>query len=273
MPKLNTNNYEVQDFLLEVGKYFVTKFHVDGYRLDVANEVSHNFWTYFKHELRRLDKDLILIGEIWTNSYKYLSSNEFDSVMNYAFLNACKLFFVDKTDDAEAFKNRLENNLMRYDENTNYNMLNLIDSHDTPRFYDYMKPNKDAYLLAELVLVTHIGIPMIYYGDEIFMDGSYDPANRKGMEWDSSIYKTCYFELFNSILNLRKINAFAHGDMKLSSENKLFILERFDENEHYKVVINNTKDIVEYNKKGKIILSNNFNDSYLLPYSFVVIKE
>ena len=273
MPKLNTNNYEVQEYLLKVGKYFINKFNVDGYRLDVANEVSHNFWLKFKHELRILKKDIILIGEIWTNSYKYLHVNEFDSVMNYAFLNACKDYYARRIIDTEEFKNRLENNLMRYDTNTNYNLLNLIDSHDTPRFYEFLKPNKDLYLLAVLTLISFVGIPMIYYGAEIFMEGGSDPDNRRGMRWDKLNLEDNKIKILKEIYNLRNIEAFRTGEMSLKAENDLLIINRFNKEESYKVIINNSNKVVQYKTKDKIILKNNYLDNNLVQSSFLVIKE
>ena len=82
MPKLNTDNKEVQDYLINVGKYYIEKFDIDGWRLDVSDEVSHTFWKKFRNELKSLGKEIILIGENWHDANKFLQGDEFDSIMN-----------------------------------------------------------------------------------------------------------------------------------------------------------------------------------------------
>lgn len=271
MPKLNSNNFDEQDYFVGVGKYFITEFGVDGYRLDVANEVSHTFWRYFKHELRRVKKDVILIGENWTNASSFLSASEFDSVMNYPFLVACKYFYVQKKFSALDFANRLNTLLVRYTDNSNKVMLNLLDSHDTERFYNFIKPNKELYLLAYLTLISYTGMPMIYYGDEIFMEGGTDPDNRRGMEWDSNEFGSKENQLFADITKLRKHEAFKTGDIKVTSKDDLVIIERFNSEESYQVIINNSGKDHKIDAKN-VLLSNNFDSNTIHNLGFVVMK-
>lgn len=272
MPKLNSNNYDEMDYFVEVGKHFIEKFGVDGYRLDVANEVSHVFWEHFKFELRKIKPDIILIGECWNNASSYLKSNEFESVMNYPFFFTCKDFFVTKYIDAKVFSERLGGLLMRYPEGNDRLMLNLLDSHDIERFYNLCKPNKNLYLLAILTLIGYVGCPMIYYGDEIFMEGSTDPDNRRPMLWDSKEFDGKYYEIFKNIVLLRKIDAFKKGEIKLSYIGSLFLMQRIYKNVTYTIVINNSDKEVSYKTNGKIILQNNYKDNILGAYGFVVFK-
>lgn len=72
MPRLNTSNIEVQDYLIKVGKYWIEEFGIDGWRLDVSDEVSHDFWRRFRKEIKSIDKDVVLIGENWHNAASYL---------------------------------------------------------------------------------------------------------------------------------------------------------------------------------------------------------
>lgn len=271
MPKLNSNDFSEQEYFAKVGQYFITEFNVDGYRLDVANEVSHSFWRYFKHEVRKVKSDIILIGENWTDATSFISPSELDTVMNYPFLLASKYFFVDKKYDASQYANRLNTLLARYTDNTNRIMLNMLDSHDTIRFYDFVKPNKNLYLLAFLSLISYLGMPMIYYGDEIFMEGESDPDNRRGMKWDSSEFKSQEHDVFLKILKLRKINAFRNGDIKVYSKDNLFYIERKDEKETYLIIFNNTNS--SYNiETGNVVLSNNYTNGILSEYGFIVKK-
>lgn len=272
MPKLNSNNYQEQDYFVEVGKYFIEKYHIDGYRLDVANEVSHDFWINFKRELLKIKPDIILIGECWYNSHSYLRANEFESVMNYPFLNQTADFYISKKIDAKMYADKLNGLLMRYQENSNKMMLNLLDCHDTERFFNRLE-SKDVYLLAVVTLIMHVGWPLLYYGNEIFMKGGGDPFNRKGMEWESAEFNSKYHQLFKDIIHLRKNKVVREGQMKIYALDELFVIERFLANKKMTLLINNTDRQIKYPLKKKIILSNNYLDELLLPYSFVVYLD
>ena len=93
MPKLNTQNPEVKEYLLEVGRYWVREFNIDGWRLDVANEVDHSFWRDFRSAVKEIKPDLYILGEIWHDSMPWLRGDQFDAVMNYPFTNAAIDFF------------------------------------------------------------------------------------------------------------------------------------------------------------------------------------
>ncbi len=93
MPKLNTEHPEVKEYLLNVGRYWVEEFDIDGWRLDVANEVDHQFWREFRHAVKAIKPDLYILGEIWHDSMPWLRGDQFDAVMNYPFTtNILKLF-------------------------------------------------------------------------------------------------------------------------------------------------------------------------------------
>ena len=95
MPKLNTNNPEVADYLIGVCKDWV-KLGIDGIRFDVGNEVSHAFLKKMGLELKAIKSDLFLLGEIWHRSLPWLLGDEYDSIMNFQFLNSVNDFYVDK---------------------------------------------------------------------------------------------------------------------------------------------------------------------------------
>ena len=83
MPKLNTQNPEVQRYLLDIASYWIREFDIDGWRLDVANEIDHDFWRAFAQQVRSIKPDLYILGEIWHNSQPWLAGDQFDAVMNY----------------------------------------------------------------------------------------------------------------------------------------------------------------------------------------------
>lgn len=275
MPKLNSSNPEVQAYFAEVGKYYLTKYQVDGYRLDVANEVSHDFWINFKREIRKVDPNVILIGENWDNAHAFLNNSEFESVMNYGFYTICWDYFIHHMLTHQQFVDRLNWLLTRYKDGNNRMMLNLLDSHDTPRFFNYLDGNKDLYLNAIAIEIAYMGWPMIYYGNEIFMTGAGDPFNRKGMEWDSKEFEGPYHQLFKEIVHLRKIDAFRKGDINISNENGLVVIERFLDDASYSLITNNTDHQMDLSLDKEIILNKGYSEKehILNKYSFVVVKN
>ena len=277
MPKLNGNNKDVQAYCIEVAKHYLKEADVDGYRLDVSNELPHSFWIEFKKEVKKEKEDIFLIGECWYNAYSFLNSLEWDSSMNYASLFAAKEYFVNHTLSTKEFVYKLNSILVRYKENTNKMLLNLLDSHDISRFYEYLKPNKNLYLLSELFLISYIGLPMIYYGDEIFMEGGNDPFNRKGMEWGSREFNSIEFSLLKKIFALRKLDSFKKGEMELEEKDGLLYIRRVYEDEKVTVVLNNsTEEKVVENidiNNTKVVLSNHYEKSVLSAYGFLVLKD
>ena len=96
MPKLNTSNREVQLYFADVGTYWIKKYHVDGWRLDVANEISREFWRTFRKAVKTADADAVLIGEIWENAQSWLKGDAFDSTMNYEFRRICMDYLTEE---------------------------------------------------------------------------------------------------------------------------------------------------------------------------------
>lgn len=96
MPKLNTANPEVQKYLLDIATYWIKEFDIDGWRLDVANEVDHHFWKKFREAVTEIKPDIYILGEIWHSSQAWLQGDEFHAVMNYAFTDSIKDYFAKK---------------------------------------------------------------------------------------------------------------------------------------------------------------------------------
>ncbi len=186
-----------------VTEYWITK-GMDGWRLDVANEVSDETWQQFRASVKALDSDAVIIGEIWDDATKYLMGDMYDSVMNYQFRNAVTNFA--KGTSAEDTTKVMEKIRERYPEEAFYAMMNLVGSHDTTRILSYLdgipddragatmatafptyattsQTAKDRQYLVAFLQFTYAGAPTIYYGDEIGMVGADDPDDRRAFEW------------------------------------------------------------------------------------------
>lgn len=197
---------------------------IDGWRLDVADQVHHNFWKEWRGLVKSINPEAYITGEIIDTPEKlkpYLEGDEFDAVMNYNFAFLASEFFVNEKTGLQVseFDSALQNLLGSFRHDVNLSMQNLLGSHDTHRassrivnrdqgsfldkqyFFDKTKaynesfntgkPSEDEYDILKLMVIfqmTFPGAPMVYYGDEVGMWGAHDPCCRKPMIWEDISY-------------------------------------------------------------------------------------
>lgn len=279
MPKLNTENPEVREYLLNVARYWVEEFDIDGWRLDVANEVDHSFWREFRTAVKSVKPEAYILGEIWHDSMSWLQGDQFDAVMNYPFTNAALDFVAKEAIDAKVFAEKMTSVLHMYPENVNEAAFNLLGSHDTKRVLTFCDENKDKMKLLFLLMLTFKGTPCIYYGDEIGMTGGMDPGCRKCMEWDEEKQDKDLFGHIQSLLSLRKeFKVLANeGEMKfLTAEGKTLAFERSNEEESVLVLINAGETVAELSvnmtEGFEKIFGHDFTGS-LPPYGFSMFRK
>jgi glycosidase len=212
---------------------------IDGYRLDVAELLPVDFLREFRIEVRTINPDAYIIGEIWWKKWPeelmapnaFLQGDMFDAIMNYRWYNSARQFFADAPESIKPseFVKLLEDKLNGIDINRSQAMMNLISSHDSPRastsLYNkgkykyqvkpYDNPNykidkPDAYTekIQKMLLIhqfTYIGAPHIWYGDEVGMWGADDPDTRKPMVWDDIKYEDENTHPFNQPRKVDKV--------------------------------------------------------------------
>lgn len=242
MPKLNTANEEVQDFLLEIAIYWIREADIDGWRLDVSDEVSHGFWRRFRKAVKKEKPDSVIIGENWHDAYAYLMGDQYDSIMNYAFTKACLDYFAKGVFSAKDMADKLNSNLMRNTEQVNRMMLNLLDSHDTHRFFTEVNKDKDKMLAAIALEMVFEGAPCLYYGTELCMEGGYDPDSRRGFPWDTKSWDMDFLEKVKELIRIRKQPAVQYGEIKIEEEQEMLHVERMWENSKIILRINMTEE-------------------------------
>lgn len=239
MPKLNTSNKEVREYIFKVAKKYLD-LGIDGYRLDVADEISHDFWKEFRKVVKSINKDALIIGEVWYESTPWLLGDEYDTVMNYEFSRDIGLIVNDKNYKCSDFINDISFLLARVHKNVRNTLWNLIDSHDTPRFITSSKSKKKLMFALAMQMVLP-GMPMIYYGDEIGMEGKNDPDCRRGMVWDKSKQDEKLLNYYKEWINLRKSSkALQLGTTKfinVDDVNKTFEIIRKYKNEEKHIVV------------------------------------
>lgn len=257
LPKFNTDTPAVRDFLWSVGRYWL-EFGIDGWRLDVPEEINDDeFWREFRRQVKQVNPEAYICGEIWTDARRWLQGDQFDSVMNYIFTQACLSFFVPNLDtetlkgtgyagkvgdsvDASSFGQTIAILLAMYPAQITAAQLNLLDSHDTARFLTSAKNDETALRLATLFQMSYPGAPCIYYGDEIGMAGGKDPDCRRSFPWNEDRWNKSLLNFFKRAIDMRHDHpALRRGSFdQLHAAGKVFAFGRSNQNEKLIIVLN-----------------------------------
>ncbi len=213
MPKLNVMNPDVTRFILGVTDFWDNEAQIDGWRLDVANEVPKPFWRTFRSHLKSKNTNTWIIGENWTNSSEWLQGDQWDSAMNYPFRTATLEYIAKGTASGDQFLDQLFTVYAWYPPQVSRNMLNLISSHDVPRFMHECGDDSSLAAMGAVALMSWVGTPCIYYGDELGMTGGADPMNRRGMEWERATDSNKLLGLYQRLIAARNSSeALQSGD-------------------------------------------------------------
>ncbi|MDF2945240.1 MAG: alpha-glycosidase [Herbinix sp.] len=294
MPKLYSSNIEVCNYILSVMEYWIEYAGIDGWRLDVADEVDAHVWRMAKVNLKRKYPDILLLGETWGFGRRMMLGDQMDSVMNYVFRDAMLDFVAYEKINPEQFDDRLNHMLAGYYEDSNHAMYNLLDSHDTPRFLYLCRDNKNKLKLAVALQFLLPGAPAIYYGDEVGITGDNDPDCRKTMIWNEEAQDKELLTWYQTLSILRhKEQVIRYGRFRSilqDNVHNLYGFERTDDKECIRVIVNNSnsaKALTIYTKEEERVKdlftlevqkSTNFSDCehsiYIMlePYSVKIIK-
>lgn len=215
MPRLNVANAEVHELLCKVGEYWIETADIDGWRLDMAWEVPHEAWSKFSARVRDVKADAFLLGEFWGDATPWLGRDKLDSSTNYLWRDAVFRFFVNQCTDAQTFVREIQALRELYGPH-GPTMVNLLGSHDTPRLMTICRQNSAKAIQALAILLTDIGVPLIYYGDEVGLTGGNDPGCRKSMPWGSDTWNRKVYEASRVLINLRRRHpALRRGDLEV----------------------------------------------------------
>ncbi|MDX2130067.1 MAG: alpha-amylase family glycosyl hydrolase [Chloroherpetonaceae bacterium] len=196
MPKINFFHEPAEDWAIEVAKYWL-KFGVDGFRCDAAKEPPHKFWKRLRKELKTINPDVLLLGEIWDNANFIIPyfRDEFDMVYDYPLFYP--LIDLVQNGNQTRFKAAIEE--IKNSFPTNALLTRFLSNHDNNRPLAVFDNDTAKVKQALTILWTLHGTPMIYYGDEIGMNGKIPPDDnvRQKMKWES-------VDSLNSILKFYK---------------------------------------------------------------------
>ena len=272
MPKTNTADPFLRQYFCDVGAYWVRKFDVDGWRLDVANELDDGFLRAFRASVKAAKSDALIVGEVWENAAHYLGGDMLDSAMNYDFRRYCRRFFAEQTVDAETFDTNVSTLLLRYNENALFAQLNLLDSHDVSRFLSLCGGKTERMELAVLLQMTFPGMPCVFYGDEKGLCGESEPEYRRPMAWDAS---SPLEEVYRRMIALRKTHpALRYGSFHTELAcGGVYRYSRVWNGTKITVAMNLGAEPVKAQKRGTLLLKKGENRDIIGAWEYEVWEE
>ncbi len=267
LPVLDYRNEELKDLIYRsensvLRKWLKVPYSIDGWRFDVADVFARNddvqladkIWREVCDSIREVKNDAIIIGEHWGECSEYLQGDLWNTPMNYygfgriirqfaglkdLFLMRCDAFNKVNTEiDSKILDERYVNHYSRIPQVIADCQMNLFDSHDVPRLHNYESITFDKWKGVAISQFLWTGIPCIYYGDELDIDGytEHDAGFRYPMPWNKvGRDGNRHFDVYKKLTELRRNNpAFAEGGRKvLYAGGRIIAIARFMENEKY----------------------------------------
>lgn len=242
-PELRQRIYEADDAVL---RYWMrAPYHIDGWRFDVIHMLgegagAHNNATYVRHfrqTLREEDPEAYVLGEHFFEATQWLQGDQEDGAMNYyGFARPVTEFLAGRDFtghrvrlSAEDFAYLLGRARSRLPFALQLSQFNLLDSHDTPRLLTTLGGDVALVKLAVTLLMTYIGVPCIYYGDEIGLEGGPDPDCRRPFPWDERAWNSELLAHYRRLIALRRSSrALQEGAyLTLAASGDAFAFARF----------------------------------------------
>ncbi|MBI2265919.1 MAG: alpha-amylase [Armatimonadetes bacterium] len=242
LPDFAHEKKEVADFLIKAGKYWIDQTGIDGFRLDATRHVPHDFWQRFSKEIHdHAGKDFLLVGEVYRGAPGRISGFQkdgIDSLFDYPLCHMARKVFAD---DGHTKNLKFVLKGDSHYENPDL-LLTMLDSQDLSRFLTEAEGDKEALKLGLAFLFTSRGIPTLYYGTEVAMEGGKDPDNRKDMAWDRKADDVT--ELVKRLADMRKSHpALRRGDQTaLIADKDVLMFSRNYKDERTYVAINTSDE-------------------------------
>jgi len=249
LPKLNYRSEKLRDVMYRgensvLRTWLKAPYRIDGWRLDVANmtarqgeiQLGDEVWRGVRESLKAYKPDTYIMGENYFDGSHQLQGDQLDATMNYSGFNIPMWRwlsgylgtwqFTDKYDDplpSEVLAEQMTLFRAAIPWVIATQQFNQLCSHDSVRILNIVKGDKARMKLGLSLLMTYPGVPCVYYGDEIGLEGAGDPDNRRPMIWDDSRWDTDLLTHYRTMIALRKtqpalINGgyqqlIAHGDV------------------------------------------------------------
>ena len=249
LPDFKTELPEVRDYILAANINLARNAGVDGFRLDTFKHVETDFWLEHRRRTRaELGNDFFLLAEYWGGDASsldpYFARDEIDAGFDFGFKGSCESF-VDGRGRTVAYGSYLRS---RHKARKGYLLAHYLSSHDEPMALYDLNKDKDKFRICAAIQMTSIGLPVIYYGEEVARSGSVWPLNRTNMPWGERDIKPgkgdtrdeSMREYYKALMHIRHHHpALSRGDYTLLSGPKDSILAfiRHDESSDDSVMV------------------------------------
>jgi glycosidase len=227
LPDFKTELPEVRDYLLNANITLAKQAGVDGFRLDTFKHVDTDFWLEHRRRTRaELGKDFFLLAEYWGGNASsldpFFARDEIDAGFDFSFKGSCESF-VNGRGRTVAYGSYLAS---RHKVRKGYLLADYLSSHDEPMALYDLNGDKAKFRICAAIQMTSIGMPVIYYGEEVARAGSVWPLNRTDMPWGDRDIKPgnglprdeSMREYYKALLHIRRHHpALSRGDYTLLS--------------------------------------------------------
>jgi len=273
LPKWNYSSQKVRDEIFS-GKDAIAKFwlrppfNIDGWRLDAPNMLGCNgvddmnieIWREFRKEVKKEKSDSYIFGECFFEGTKWLQGDAFDAAMNYKGFSLPLLQWISGYDlhlnpgelPGTAAVQWMKLIMARIPFQIRNLQYNCLSTHDIPRFIHRVSGNIKLYKLGLAIQMAFPGVPSIYYGEEICLDGGEDPDNRRPMDWNAVEKNSDLIAFIAHLTNLRKKMSVLHSGafVFLYADDEALSFARFLGEDFLIVAANRS----EYSRRVKIPL-------------------
>lgn len=279
MPVLNYGSQKLRDIIYKdensvIKKYLKAPYNIDGWRFDVADVMARNdklnvyyeVWEEINEAIKSVNKDALILSEEWQDAPEMYNGKRWDSTMNYFGANLPIREFAGEVDvftkrneklsllnpyfSAEKLKSRIIQTMVNQPSMINYQMFNLVDSHDITRLNNNPSISYEKYVGAITTLFGVPGAVNIYYGDEVYLDGHINSIEgcRYPMNWNENLNEREFetYNLYKKLIYLKtKKKAFQFGGFRiLYAKGDVFVFSRFTEDEAY-IILWSKSEVLE----------------------------
>ncbi|MEL0658050.1 maltodextrin glucosidase [Psychromonas arctica] len=267
LPKLNFLNHDVQHYIYKgessVLKYWLKPpYHIDGWRFDVIHMLGEGVGAYnnthyvksFRASAKAVNPEAYIVGEHFYEATQWLQGEQEDGAMNYyGFAHPIRAFFAGLDIAYHAIDiNAQELDIWLAESRgkipwlNQLAQLNQLDSHDTMRFLTQLAGDQQRLKAASMLLFSYPGVPCLYYGTEVALQGGQDPDNRRCFPWNELDINSELFIFYQQLIVLRKNRKELQvgSYLTLYAENKCFVFARHYQGECtiYAVNLNKNSD-------------------------------
>lgn len=285
LPTLAHENLEVKNYLLEMAKWWVEETNIDGFRLEYVEHIPVDFWLDFAQEVRKVKEDFFLLGDIQTEDAALLERYQkvgIDGFLDYLSNSDLRAGFSKPDQSLQAVVEQSQQNQDIY-ENSSL-LTRFMDNQHVHRFTrDAVVQNEHPgprWKMALTYLYTTPGIPFVFYGSEIALDGGEEPDNQRQMDFRTDKELIDYI---TSIAKIRNENPMlTRGSMEvLFEQDGMIVFKREYEGETSVIAINNTtksqsvtlKEELEDEKELRGLLNGDLVRSEAGQYRIILDRE